>query len=360
MWSFLGSERRFRGSLKLMIPIVVVVAAGISACRHDASAADDGGVTVESVAAHGWKNNLRISNGDAELLVTLDVGPRILSYRLKGGKNVFKEYPEQLGKSGESDWMIRGGHRLSIAPEDPKRSYVPDNDPVTYKVLDKSTGLVRLTAAPDKVNGITREMDVLLAAKGSRVKVVHRIKNVGTKAVELSPWAVTVLAPGGVEIIPEPPRKPFPNDPSKASVADYAPDRSIVFWPYFSFLNQGWNFGVKYITLWPSLTRQGAKYGPTKVGMKHRMEWVAYLNEGNLFVKRFDFEKDKTYPDGGCNLETFANADMLDIETLGPLVQLAPGAVIEHTETWDLVSGVGSYVHQAEIDKVVVSKIPPK
>ena len=51
---------------------------------------------------------------------------------------------------------------------------------------------------------------------------------------------------------------------------------------------------------------------------------------------------------------------MLDIETLGPLVRLAPGATIEHTETWDLVSGVGSSVHQAEIDRVVVPKIPPK
>jgi hypothetical protein len=90
------------------------------------------------------------------------------------------------------------------------------------------------------------------------------------------------------------------------------------------------------------------------------MGWVAYLNEGDLFVKRFDFEKDKTYPDGGCNLETFANPDMLDIEALGPLVLLAPGAATEHAETWDLVSGVGRYVHQAEIDNVVVSKIPPK
>jgi hypothetical protein len=226
--------------------------------------------------------------------------------------------------------------------------------------LDKSLGLVRLTAAPDPVNNLTKEIDLSLAAKGSRVKVVHRIKNIGTKTVELSPWAVTVLAPGGVEIIPEPPRKPYPKDPSKASPADFGPDRSIVFWPYFSFLNQGWNFGVKYITLWPSLTRQGPKYGPTKVGMCHRMGWVAYLNEGDLFVKRFEYEKDKTYPDGGCNLETFADPDMLDIETLGPLTKLAPGAAVEHVETWDLVSGVGRYVHQAEIDKVVVTKIPPK
>jgi hypothetical protein len=359
MLSFQGDQQGCSGGWVLTIGALTVAVAGVVPAGPMA-AAESGSVKLESVPYQGWQNNLRLTNGDAELLVTLAAGPRILSYRLQGGKNIFKEYPEQLGKSGENVWMVRGGHRLSVAPEDPKRSYAPDNRPVTYKVLDQSLGLVRLTSEADTVNGLLKEMDVLLAARGSRVKVVHRIRNVGSKPVELSPWAVTVLAPGGVEIIPQPPKKPHPKDPSMASAADYAPDRLIVYWPYFSFLNQGWNFGAKYITLWPSLTKQGPKYGPTKVGMSHRMGWVAYLNEGDLFVKRFGFEKDKTYPDGGCNLETFANPDMLDIETLGPLVRLAPGATIEHTETWDLVSGVGSYVHQAEIDRVVVPKIPPK
>ena len=360
MLSLRGSKHCFSGGLKCAISVLTVVVAVMAPAWPVAHAGGDGGVKLETVPYRGWKNNLRMSNGDAELLLTLEAGPRILSYRLQGGKNVFKEYPDQLGKSGESTWMIRGGHRLSIGPEDPSRSYVPDNGPVAYQVLDKSLGLVRLTPEPDTVNGLQKEMDVLLAAKGSRVKVVHRVKNVGSKPAELSPWAVTVLAPGGVEIIPQPPRRPYPKEPGKASAADYVPDRSIAYWPYFSFHNQGWNFGVKYITLWPSLTRQGPKYGPTKVGMCHRMGWVAYLNEGELFVKRFDHEKDKTYPDGRCNLETFADADMLDIETLGPLVKLAPGAKIEHTESWDLVSGVGSYVHQYEIDKVVLPRIPPK
>jgi hypothetical protein len=360
MLTFLGIKHR----LSLGVPFtayMLAVLAGAAFLCWPATAADPGSVTVETVPYGGWKNNLRLSNGDAELIVTLDVGPRILSYRLKDGKNVFKEYPDQLGKMGESEWMNRGGHRLSVAPEDPKRSYLPDNGPVAYKVLDKALGLVRVTAEAAGDHGIQKEMDVQLAAKGSRVKVVHRIKNTGSKSVELAPWAVTALAPGGVEIIPQSPKKPYPKDPSKAqSAADYAPTQSIVFWPYFSFLNQGWNFGVKYITLWPSLTRQGPKYGPTKIGLAHRMGWVAYLNDGNLFVKRFEYEHGKTYPDNGCNLETFANPDMLDIESLGPLVTLAPGATIEHTETWDLVSGVGSYVHQFEIDKTVVSKIPPK
>jgi hypothetical protein len=84
------------------------------------------------------------------------------------------------------------------------------------------------------------------------------------------------------------------------------------------------------------------------------------MNDGTLFVKRIDYHEGKTYPDNGCNLETLADANMLDIESLGPLVKLMPGAAVELAETWDLVGRVGSYVHQFEIDKVVLAKIPPK
>jgi hypothetical protein len=43
---------------------------------------------VEVIEYRGWKNNLRLANGDAELIVTLDVGARIISYRLANGFNV--------------------------------------------------------------------------------------------------------------------------------------------------------------------------------------------------------------------------------------------------------------------------------
>ena len=79
---------------------------------------------------HGWKNNLRLTNGEVELIVTLDVGPRVIRYGYVDGPNVFKEYEDQLGKSGEVEWQIRGGHRLWVAPEDLTRTYAPDNQPV--------------------------------------------------------------------------------------------------------------------------------------------------------------------------------------------------------------------------------------
>ena len=40
------------------------------------------------------------------------------------------------------------------------------------------------------------------------------------------------------------------------------------------------------------------------------------------------------YPDFGSTFEIFTNADILELETLGPLTTLAPGQSVSHTERW--------------------------
>jgi hypothetical protein len=314
--------------------------------RSAAGPTEKGALAVEKVEYKGWKSNLRLANADAELIVTLDVGPRVISYRTTAGKNVFKEYADQIGKSGETDWQMRGGHRLWAGPEDLTRTYALDNGPVNYKSL--ASGSIRLTQAPDAGYGIQKEIDLTLAPHGSRVTAIHRITNVGDKSTELAPWALTVMATGGVEIIPLPPKRGHPGPPRNArSAADYAADQKLILWPFFDFTDPRWTFGRSYITL-----RQDPKAtGPTKIGLAHRGGWVAYLNGGDLFVKRFVFQEGKPYPDGGVNFETFTNADMLEVESLGPMTRLNPGEKVELTEEWELFSGVPAVADEAEIDK---------
>ena len=55
-------------------------------------------VKIEKTSYDGWPNCYRITNGDVELIATSDVGPRIMRYSFVGGKNVFVEFKEQLGK----------------------------------------------------------------------------------------------------------------------------------------------------------------------------------------------------------------------------------------------------------------------
>lgn len=309
-------------------------------------------IQVSKTAYKGWKNALRIQNRDVELIVTLDVGPRVLSYRRRDGKNVFKEYEEQLGKSGEKTWQIRGGHRLWTAPEDTTRTYFPDNGPVSYKRL--GPGQVRITAPIEKQYGIQKELDLQLDATGSKVHVTHRISNTGKKQTLLAPWALSVMAPGGLEIIPLPANRPHPGSAENAtSAADFAPHLNLTFWSYFKFTDERVKFGEKYITL-----RQDRKAkGPIKFGLLHLLGWVAYLNDGTLFVKHIPSQKNQVYPDRGVNYETFTNADMLEMESLGPLTALNPGDSTTHTETWELFTDVPAVRSEADIDTHVLPKV---
>src|ERR1039458_8429636 len=81
----------------------------LAACTMALSAA----VQIEKIDYKGWPNSYRVSNSEVELVVTGDVGPRVIRFGFVGGQNLLKEYPEQLGKSGESQFQDRKSTRLN-------------------------------------------------------------------------------------------------------------------------------------------------------------------------------------------------------------------------------------------------------
>ena len=92
-------------------------------------------INIEKVTFQGWANCIKISNQVVEVIVTTDVGPRIIHYGFKGGENVFYMNPDDFGHTGGDRWHNYGGHRLWHAPEDINRTYEPDNFPVKVKQL---------------------------------------------------------------------------------------------------------------------------------------------------------------------------------------------------------------------------------
>jgi hypothetical protein len=70
-----------------------------------------------------------------------------------------------------------------------------------------------------------------------------------------------------------------------------------------------------------------------------------------------DFEGDLLYPDLGCNLETYTDADMLEIETLSPLTLLGAGASVEHLETWSLHKDVPQPKNDADVEREILPRI---
>ena len=65
MLSFQGNQHSLSGGWMFTIGALTVVVAGVVPALPMA-AAESGGVKLESVPYQGWKNNLRLANGDAE------------------------------------------------------------------------------------------------------------------------------------------------------------------------------------------------------------------------------------------------------------------------------------------------------
>lgn len=277
----------------------------------------------EELAYAGWPQCLRLTDGRLELVVTLDVGPRIIRFGFRGGPNLFKEFPDQVGRTTGTEWLSFGGHRLWHAPEVAPRTYALEFEPVSSAWHD---GVLSLTTKVEPSTGIRKEFDIRL--DGGRVDVVHRLVNENLWTVEVSPWCLSVMEGGGRALVPQ--------EPFVEHGVSFEPARPLVLWKFTRMNDPRYTWGDRLIQL-----RQDDSV-PTKqkIGLANRQGWAMYQLGAQLFVKTFDHIEGARYPDLGCNCELFTMPGFLEVETLGPLTALAPGQGVSHRETWHLFDSV--------------------
>ena len=286
---------------------------------------------IEKISWHGWNNVYRMWNGTVQLLVSADVGPRIVWYGFQDGENVLHEVASDLGSCGGSEFCQYGGHRLWVSPE-VERTYFPDNRPVAVEHHDKRA---RFTAALEDSSpgtNLQKELEIELKETGSSVHVRHRVTNHDKHPTELAPWAPTMMKVGGRAILPLPPRIPMDKD-------HYLPVGPLTLWSYTDLADPRWRLGTEYIQLIQQ-THPNCRYEEQMTGIFNPAGWGAYFCRDSLFVKRAPVIAGAAYPDFGCNFEIFTNREFLEVETLGPMVSLSPGEHTTHTETWQLSRNV--------------------
>ena len=287
----------------------------------------------ETVSFGGWPNCIRLSNDEIELVATTDVGPRIIRLGFIGGQNLFKNYESTLGRTGDDEWHNYGGHRLWAAPEAFPRTYSPDNGPVRHAW----DGATLVLASSDRDSRLDKEVRLRLSPTSPSVKVTHRLINRGPWPVELAPWALSVMAPGGRAIYPQEPYRPHPDV--------LVPARPLVLWAFTDMSDPRWTWGRRYVQLRQDPTATTEQ----KAGFLNTRGWAAYLLGGEAFVVRYAYDPAATYADMGCNTETYTDPEMLEVETLGPLVRIEPGGHVDHVEAWTLAK-VQCGSSDAEID----------
>jgi hypothetical protein len=292
-------------------------------------------VKVEKVTCVTQPNCYRLSNATVDVVVTTDVGPRIMRYGFVGEDNLLGETPDGMVKTDLGVWKSWGGHRLWTAPEAMPRSYSPDNDPVTHTIEGNT---IRLVQKVEPQTGIQKELAVTLDNAGTGVTVFHRLTNRGFWDVEVAPWALTIMNGGGEVILPQ--------EPYRSHDEYLLPARPLVVWHYTDLSDPRWTVGKKYIRL---RTNPQLKE-PQKIGVGNTQGWGAYLRNRMLFVKRFGWMAGATYPDFGSNTETYTAGNFIELETLAPLTRLTPGASAEHIERWFLFKNVDVGASEQTLD----------
>lgn len=296
---------------------------------------------MKKVTFAGWKNCVELRSGDFKLMVTTAVGPRVMGGFIGKSRNIFHVDPLLAGTSGAKEWVNYGGHRLWHAPEAKPRTYAPDDGKASATEL--KDGSVLFSAGTEKSTGIYKSI-LIKSLGGNKFRVEHRLRNDNLWEVELAPWALSVMAPGGTAIAPL----------NKAPFA-LLPNTFFAFWPYTDPADRRVTFGHDFVLL-----RQTSGMKPFKLGFNCEHGWLAYANGGTLFVKTFKHFVDAEYPDNGCSVELYTNSAMLEAETLGPLYALAPGEEISHIEEWLGIVGPEKIVTEKEAAEYLPLPRPPE
>lgn len=284
------------------------------------------GVFMKTVTFGKHRNCIELESGIFRILVTTEVGPRVIGGFIDGSDNIFVTLPNRAMPKIGTGFKLYGGHRLWHSPEAAPRSYAPDNDPV--EVIELGGGAIAFSNPPEELTGIQKSI-IIEPIDDNGFKLTHRLVNCGVWPVTLAPWGLSMMAPGGTAIIPQY-REPdgYP----------YAPDRTLVMWAYSSFTDPRLCIGDDYILLKqdPSATTA------CKIGFNADEGWIGYANKGVALIKYFDvFDGyEFQYPDRGCNVESYTCAEFCEIETVAPLYELAPDEDCEHVEYWQGLSGL--------------------
>ena len=268
------------------------------------------------------RDALRLTNGVVDVEIPSSYGPRITHYGFRDGPNVLGDGTGVERETPRGLWRAYGGHRLWAAPEVFPDTYTVDDAPPE---IDASERRAVVRRARDDDTGLIASFEVELDPDGTCVTVRHAIANDGAAARRLAPWALTVAAPGGTAVIPQPHFAPQPEA--------LLPARTIALWRYTDLSDARFAFGPAFLRL----RCDRSVPHPNKIGVACERGWFAYLTGGTAFVIQAAYDAAAEYPDSGCSVEVYTQGPFCEIETLAPLVTLPPGGVARHVEHWSLV-----------------------
>jgi hypothetical protein len=251
------------------------------------------------------------------LAASTSFGPRLVSLRFRQGPELFAQLGDDIAieHPDSGTYRFHGGHRLWAAPEVPSISYASDDHDCVV-----TTGPDRLTiSAPVDSAGIIKRVSVGL--EEATLAVDHFMENAGDHPIAVAPWGITQFRMGGVALIPA-------GTPGASGAVQG--DSSLVIWPYTDLADPRLSWRRRAALI------RGAPGPRFKIGSSPTPGRIGYWIEQQLFTKAMAPAEAGRYADRGAVAQVFVDESFCELESLGPIVALEPGALATHREVWEV------------------------
>lgn len=288
-----------------------------------------GNIKIKEIKYSNFGKCLHITNDIIEIVVPLDLGPRIIRYSFVNEDNMLYEDIDRLvtedltnyNEYTDNKWYLYGGHRLWISPEYMPSSYYPENTPINYELIENG---VKVIGNIEEYNNIQKILTVILDKNSSKVDIKNEIINLDEKEKTIAPWAITTLCKDGISITPISNKK-----------TQFTPNKVLAYWPYTKFNDKRMEFiDDKYL----KITQDTKNFDAFKIGTNNTDKWSAHVAGENVFIKTFedDYTCVGDYSDYGVNFEIYTKELFLELESLGKIKTIGKNEKVILNESWYL------------------------
>jgi len=283
----------------------------------------------------------RVLENEYIKLEYLENTARIVRLYSHGGENIFAEMERKPISTPYGEFYFRGGHRLWHAPENMPRTYMPDNEGAMISEIPNG---VRIEMPAEPWTHIVKVLEIELNPAQPQVILRHELRNEGPWDAEFAPWALTMLKQRGVGIFPQP--------VGNVDEAGLLANRRMSIWPYTRLQDPRLILRDDFL-----LVHATPSLPPLKFGYFNPHGWAGYWIDDILFVKRFDAQDTVSYPDNGCNVESYCNDKFIELESLGELARVARGQTVFHNELWELHGTLNVPLIPADIQQFITESM---
>ncbi|MGC8764942.1 MAG: hypothetical protein ACP5QT_03565 [Brevinematia bacterium] len=267
---------------------------------------------IREVKFFKYNHCFEISHNNRRMIITTDVGPRILFFGFENENILFIDEREKIKRE---KWKIIGGHRFWVSPET-EDAYVPDNDKC---MVESSKDFVKVFKL-DKKTGL--EKSIIISVDGDDFIVKHILINRGEMLYQGGIWALTCIIPEGTIFFPW-------TTPGEWKM------KKIIYWEKWP--GQSTNIDSTQFIRGKDLFLIKVNGEMSKVGTTGYEGFLGVSNRNYTFIKKFNFIQGAIYPDDNCAIEIYTSKNFCELETLSPITTLIPEVPLIHIERWKLI-----------------------